>query len=114
MTIKRGGIYLACLDPTIGHEIAKTRPVLVVSNDLNNRYSGTVTVLPITSGALHTIYPFEVAIPKGAGGLPKDSKIKADQIRTLDKKRLIKTIGNLADEDMAEVNQALTIHLSLL
>lgn len=113
MNIRRGGVYLAGLDPTVGHEIAKTRPVLVVSNDLNNRYSGTVTVLPITSGALDKIYPFEVAIPQGAGGLPKDSKIKADQIRTLDRKRLIKTIGNLADEDMAHVNQAMRIHLSL-
>ncbi len=113
MTIKRGGIYLAALDPTIGHEIAKTRPVLVVSNDKNNQFSGTVTVLPITSKALEKTYPFEVAVPKGGGGLPKASKIKADQIRTIDKKRLIKAIGTLPDELMVEVDRAVKIHLGL-
>ena len=113
MIIRRGGIYLAGLDPTIGHEIAKTRPVLVVSNDLNNRFSGTVTVLPITSWSLENIYPFEVGVMKGSGGLPKASKIKADQIRTLDKKRLIKAIGTLSFEDMAAVEKAVQIHFGL-
>jgi len=96
MIIKRGDIYLAAL----GHEISKTRPVLVISNDKNNTFSGTVTVLPITSKSLEKIYPFEVGIEKGKGNLPKDSKIKADQIRTLDKRRLIKTIGTLSNNDM--------------
>ena len=100
MIIKRGGIYLAALDPALGHEISKTRPVLVISNDKNNTFSGTVTVLPITSKSLEKIYPFEVGIEKGKGNLPKDSKIKADQIRTLDKRRLIKTIGTLSNNDM--------------
>lgn len=113
MIIERGGIYLAALDPTIGHEIAKTRPVLVMSNDKNNQFAGTVTVLPITSKSLETIYPFEVGVAKGSGGLPKASKIKADQIRTLDKKRLIKTIGKLSDNDMAMVENAVQIHLDL-
>ena len=113
MIIKRGGIYLAALDPTIGHEIAKTRPVLVISNDLNNRYSGTVTVLPITSRSLEKIYPFEVRVLKGSGGLPKASKIKADQIRTIDQKRLIKSIGLLAGDELAAVEKAVQIHLWL-
>ena len=113
MIIERGGIYLAALDPTMGHEISKTRPVLVISNNQNNRFAGTVTVLPITSGSLEKIYPFEVGVIKGRGGLPKASKIKADQIRTLDKMRLIKAIGTLAEDDMALVERAVQIHLDL-
>ncbi len=114
MIIERGGIYLAALDPTIGHEISKTRPVLVISNDKNNTFSGTVTVLPITSKSLEKIYPFEVGVEKGKGNLPKDSKIKADQIRTLDKRRLIKTLGALSNIDMVAVEKAVIIHLDLL
>jgi len=113
MIIKRGGIYLAALDPAIGHEISKTRPVLVISNNKNNTFSGTTTVLPITSKSLKRIYPFEVWIEKGKGNLPKNSKIKADQIRTLDKRRLIKTIGMLSDNDMVVVEKAVKIHLGL-
>ena len=60
MNIKRGDIFLATLDPVVGREIAKTRPVVVVSNNVNNKYSGTVTVLPITSQNLNKVYPFEL------------------------------------------------------
>ena len=67
----------------------------MVSNDKNNEFSGTVTILPITSKNTQTVYPFEVFLPRGHANLPKDSKIKADQIRTLDKSRLIKQIGVL-------------------
>jgi mRNA interferase MazF len=93
MNIKRGEIYLATLDPVVGREISKTRPVVVVSNDQNNKFSGTVTILPITSKNTQPVYPFEVFLSKGSANLPKDSKIKADQIRTLDKNRVIKHIG---------------------
>ena len=113
MDIKRGEIHLAALDPTIGREIAKTRPVVIVSNDVNNQFSGTVTVLPITSKNLKKIYPFETMLHKGAGNLPKNSKVKADQIRTLDKRRIIKRIGRLSDEDMIGVDTALKIHLGI-
>ncbi len=74
MIIKRGFIYLAALDPVVGNEIAKTRPVAVISNDKNNEFSGTVTVLPITSKNIRKIYPFEVLLGKGTGNLPKNSK----------------------------------------
>jgi mRNA interferase MazF len=114
MNIKRGDIFLATLDPAIGKEIAKTRPVIVVSNDINNQYSGTITILPITSKNLGKIYPFEVSISPGKTNLPKDSKIKADQIRTLDRRRLVKFIGKLEPEDLEAVDQAIQIHLSLL
>ena len=113
MNIKRGEIHLAALDPTIGREIAKTRPVVIVSNDVNNQFSGTVTVLPITSKNLKKIYPFEAMLPKVSGNLTKNSKVKADQIRTLDKHRIIKRIGRLSDDDMIGVDMALKIHLGI-
>jgi mRNA interferase MazF len=113
MTISRGEVCLASLDPVIGREIAKTRPVVVVSNDLNNEFSGTVTVLPITSGSLEKIYPFEVFLPKGTANLPKDSKVKANQIRTLDRSRLVKFIGELPKDIMAGIDKAMMLHLGL-
>jgi mRNA interferase MazF len=97
MTIRRGSIYLAKLDPTEGSEINKTRPVLVISNDINNQYSKTITIIPITSNT-KVIRSFEVFIPSGKGNLPKDSKVKCDQIRTIDISRLLNKIGDLSSE----------------
>lgn len=114
MNIRRGQCYLAVLDPAVGHEISKARPVVVVSNDKNNEFSGTVTILPVTSKNLQRIYPFEVFLSKGEANLPKDSKVKADQIRTLDKKRIVKYIGTLNGDHMEMVDRAVKIHLSLL
>jgi len=113
MTIRRGGCYLASLDPATGHEISKTRPVVVVSNDKNNAFSATVTILPVTSQNLKKIYPFEVFLARGQGNLPKNSKVKADQIRTLDKSRLIKFIGMLEEPQIREIDNAARIHLAL-
>lgn len=113
MTIRRGFIYLAALDPVVGNEIAKTRPVVVVSNDINNKFSGTVTVLPLTSKSLRKIYPFEIFLSKKTGNLPKNSKVKADQIRTLDKSRLVKPIGELGTNETKAIEGALKIHLEL-
>ncbi len=113
MNIRRGGCYLAALDPVIGHEISKTRPVVVISNDKNNEFSGTVTVLPITSKNLRKIYPFEVFLAKGEANLPKNSKVKTDQIRTLDKSRLVKLIGTLHDNHIEQIDKATRIHLAL-
>jgi len=78
MKIVRGGVYLVDLSPVIGSEIGKKRPAVVVSNDINNACADTVTVLPITSN-VERIYPFEVFVPKGKGGLEKDSKVKVNQ-----------------------------------
>lgn len=89
MSIKRSEIWLANLDPTVGGEIRKTRPVLVVSNDINNIHNQVVTVLPLTSNTSR-IFSFEVLLAQGVANLPKDSKAKADQIRTLDKSRLVR------------------------
>jgi mRNA interferase MazF len=71
MTIERGEVFIAALDPVIGHEVAKTRPVIIVSNNIGNKYSGTVTIIPVTSKNLTKIYPFEVYLPKDAGPLKK-------------------------------------------
>jgi len=113
MNIRRGEIYLAALDPVVGKEISKTRPVVVISNDKNNEFSATVTILPLTSRSLQKTYPFEVFLPKGAGNLPKDSKVKADQIRTLDKSRLLTLVGKLEREEIIQIEKAIKIHLEL-
>ena len=113
MDIRRGEIFLAALDPVIGHEIAKTRPVIVVSNDIGNLYSGTVTIIPVTSKNLTKIYPFEIYLPRESSNLKKDSKAKADQIRTLDKARLIKSLGFLNCELVEDMDRAIIIHLNL-
>ncbi|WP_194974290.1 type II toxin-antitoxin system PemK/MazF family toxin [Aquiflexum lacus] len=109
---KRGDIYWANLDPTIGSEISKTRPVLIVSNDINNQFSSTISILPITSN-VGKIYPFEVLIKAKESGLKTDSKIKANQIRTLDKVRIGKKIGELPLNKINDVNISIMIHLGI-
>lgn len=113
MNIKRGDVYLAALDPALGKEISKTRPVVVVSNDKNNAFSGTVTILPISSQGVDKTYPFEVFLPTGTANLPKDSKVKADQIRTIDKSRVIKHIGALKPNEIESIENAIRLHLGI-
>jgi mRNA interferase MazF len=113
MSIRRGEVYLAALNPTVGSEIAKTRPTVIVSNDINNTYANTVTIVPLTSLSGGEVHPYEVFIPKGEGGLPKDSKVKASQIRTIDKKRLIKRLGALKEDLIGRIEEAVKIHLDL-
>jgi len=109
---KRGQIWFVLLDPVVGHEIGKTRPALVISNDRNNQFADTVTVLPITSKT-EKIYPFEILLSKKETHLPKDSKVKCNQIRTVDKKRLVNLVGALSAERLKEIKQALLIHLGI-
>ncbi len=109
---KRGEIYWANLDPTLGSEIAKTRPVLIVSNNINNQYAATVTVLPITSSTSR-VYPYEVMVSPTESGLKNESKIKANQIRTIDKRRIGKQLGSLPMTKMEGINQAILIHLAM-
>jgi mRNA interferase MazF len=109
---KRGQIWLVSLEPVAGHEIGKTRPALVISNNRNNEFSSTVTVIPITS-SMERVYPFEVLILKDESGLKSDSKIKCNQIRTVDKLRLLKAVGDLSPDRMEEVKNALLIHLDI-
>lgn len=110
--IQKGEIYIANLSPTIGSEIAKTRPVLIVSNDINNQFAATITILPITSTTAK-IYPFEIYLPKGEGNLTNDSKAKANQIRTIDKQRLVKKFGKISKEKLSEIEEAILIHLGI-
>ena len=108
--IRRGDIYWVKLDPTEGSEIGKTRPGVVISNNINNEFADTVTILPITSST-DKIYPFEVFIPKNIANMPSDSKAKANQIRTVDKKRIRDLIGTLPDTILREIETAVKIHL---
>ena len=112
MKINRGEIFLTKLSQK-KPRITKTRPVLVISNDISNQHSGTVTVLPITSRNLSSVYPFEVVLPQGTGNLSKASKIKTDQVRTLERSSIIKYVGTVEKKVMAAVESALKIHLGL-
>lgn len=111
--IKRGEVYWVNLEPTIGAEIKKTRPALIVSNDINNVHAKTVTVLPMTTASLDKVYPFEVALAAGSYGAGKAAKIKANQIRTLDKRRLGRLVGAISKESLAAVDEAMRLHLGL-
>lgn len=111
--MRRGELWFADLDPPRGSEAAKRRPVLIVSNDAANRASSTVTILPVTSN-VERVYPFEVALAKGAGGLSKPSKAQAQQIRTISRERIAgKRIGALDAAAMAKVDDAIRLHLAL-
>lgn len=90
----QGDIYIVNLNPTISTEIGKTRPGLIISINAMNHKSPRLIVAPITS-TTHKIYPFEVFLPRGTTGLDKDSKIMVDQLRSLDKKRLVRKIGSI-------------------
>jgi len=109
---KRGDIYWVRLDPIQGFEIGKTRPAVVISNDINNQLADTITVLPVTS-SVGKVYPFEVFLKKGIGNISSDSKVKTNQIRTVDKKRLKERIGKIPEAILNEIEKALKIHLEL-
>ncbi|HAX18138.1 MAG TPA: MazF family transcriptional regulator [Actinobacteria bacterium] len=109
---ERGEIWLTAREPVKGSEIGKTRPALVISNNKNNEFSSTITVIPITS-SLGKVYPFEVAILKYETGLKSDSKIKCNQIRTVDRERLIKPLSKISMQTMKQVENALLIHLEI-
>lgn len=110
---QRGEIWLVNLEPTMGAEIKKVRPAIIISNDINNEYSSTITVLPVTTDKDNKSYPFEVFIPRGAGNLTQNSKVKCQQIRTIDKMRLIKLYGSLDQEYFKKIEKAVLIHLGI-
>src|ERR1019366_4204908 len=86
---RRGDIYLVSFDPALGHEIKKTRPALVLQNDIGNEYSPTTIVAAITSRISARLYPVEVVLKSGRSGLRVSSTVRLDQIRTVDRERLI-------------------------
>ncbi len=111
----RMGIFLADLNPVLGSEQKGKRPVLVVSDEVFNSVMPVVTILPLTSLKKgRRIYPNEVLLPKGIGGLSTDSIILAHQIRTISKQRLGKLLGNVNDNLTQEsIAQAMRVHLNL-
>ena|ERR1039458_4830515 len=113
--LKRGEIYLCSFDPTVGHEIKKTRPALVIQNDVGNRYSPLTIVAAITSAVSPVSYPVEVVVsPTTANGLDVPSSIRLDQIRTVDRQRLVRRLGVVDSATMAKVDEAIKISLGLV
>lgn len=108
---KRGEIYLVDFDPTLGAEIRKTRPALVIQNDISNRYSPITIVAAITSKFDVPPYPTEVILESKETGLLVQSAVVLNQIRSIDKQRLIKRIGKVNEETIANVERALQISL---
>ena len=113
MNIKRGDIYYADLSPVVGSEQGGLRPVLIVQNDVGNRYSPTVIAAAITSKIGKTKLPTHIDVTGDGAGLAKDSIILLEQIRTLDKKRLKEKLGHLDDETMTSVNSAIEVSFGL-
>tara|TARA_Y100000310_G_scaffold203871_1_gene204124 strand:- start:3104 stop:3460 length:357 start_codon:yes stop_codon:yes gene_type:complete len=109
--IERGQIWLVNLDPTIGHEIKKIRPCVIVQNNIGNKYSSLTIIAPITSRDLDNLYPVNVFLDKNEKGIEMDSKVLLNQIRSVDKIRLIKKLGNVSVDKMLEIDEALRISL---
>ena len=112
-TIRRGDIYYADLSPVVGSEQGGLRPVLIIQNDIGNRYSPTVIAAAITSRIGKTRLPTHIDIYANQVGLAKDSVILLEQIRTLDKRRLKEKMGHLDDSIMDTVNTAIAISFGL-
>ncbi len=110
-TIKRGEIYYADLSPVVGSEQGGVRPVLILQNDVGNKYSPTVIVTAITSQLGKAKLPTHVELPAEQYNLPKNSVALLEQIRTLDKRRLQERVTTLSPAKMKEVNKALLISL---
>ena len=113
MQIKRGDIYYADLRPVVGSEQGGIRPVVVVQNDVGNKYSPTVIAAAITSKINKAKLPTHIEIDAENFGLPKNSVVLTEQIRTIDKKRLKERIGRLDDVYMNKVNDALIISFGI-
>jgi mRNA interferase MazF len=111
--ISRGDLYSACLDPVVGSEQGGIRPVLVIQNNVGNRYSPTVIVLAVTGQVNKARLPTHVPVAAEGTGLQMDSVILAEQIRTLDKRRLRDRIGTLKPEVMDRVSEALKVSLGV-
>lgn len=113
MTIKRGDVYFADLSPVIGSEQGGQRPVLIIQNDVGNRYSPTVIVAAITAKISKAKLPTHVELSKDTVGLVRDSVVLLEQVRTIDKERLKQPLGSLESEVMEKVDEALMISLGL-
>ena len=113
MSVKRGDIFYADLSPVVGSEQGGLRPVLIIQNDIGNKYSPTVIAAAITSKLDKTRLPTHIDIYADKVGLAKDSVVLLEQIRTLDKRRLKEKMGHLDDVVMSEVNNAIAVSFGL-
>lgn len=113
MVVKRGDIFFADLSPVVGSEQGGVRPVLIVQNDVGNKYSPTIIAAAITSQINKAKLPTHIEISAEEYGLTKDSVILLEQIRTIDKKRLKDKIGRLDDDLMNVVNEAISVSFGL-
>jgi mRNA interferase MazF len=110
----RGMVVEVNLEPVVGHEQGRTRPCVVVQNDVGNRFSSTAIVVPLTDAAhIRKASPIYVLVKQGDGGTSKDSYALCDQIRTVDQQRFRGVYGALAPETMAAIDRALRISLGL-
>ena len=110
--VRRGDVVIVRLDPAVGHEMKKTRPAVVVQNDIGNRNSSTTIVAPVTG--TYREYPFEVLVEADGSPPEKDSSIRLDQIRTVSvPNRIHSVVGSLDESTMAEVDDALQLSLGL-
>ncbi|MHB8918829.1 MAG: type II toxin-antitoxin system PemK/MazF family toxin [Desulfocucumaceae bacterium] len=114
MLVRRGDIFFADLSPVVGSEQGGTRPVLILQNDIGNQYSPTTIVAAITSQIDKAKLPTHVEIVAGEGSLERDSVILLEQIRTIDKSRLMEKVAALNEELMEKVSQAVEISLGLI
>lgn len=110
--IKRGDIYLANLNPVVGSEQGGVRPVLVIQNDMGNQFSPTVIVVPMTSKPKRKFLPTHIVLPKSIG-LKDDSMLLFEQIRAIDKSRLISYVASVSEEFKVEINKAIEISVAL-
>ena len=111
---KRGELYLVNFEPTVGAEIRKTRPALVLQNDIANRHSPITIVATVTSKFDETLYPTEVLVTTPEGGLSVDSVVLLNQIRSIDRRRLVRRLGAIRGSTMERVERSLQISLGLL
>jgi mRNA interferase MazF len=107
-------VYLVSLDPTVGAEIRKTRPAVVVQNDPANRRSPVTILAAVTSQFEEPLYPTEVLVRPPEGGLTTDSVVLLNQIRSVDRRRLVRRLGVLKSETLREVDRALLVSLGLV
>ena len=113
MTVKRGDIFYADLSPVVGSEQGGLRPVLIVQNDVGNKYSPTIIIAAITSQITKAKLPTHIELSASQFGLKKDSAVLLEQIRTLDKLRLQSFVTHLPDSFMDKIDTALLISLGL-
>ena len=109
----RGEVYLVSFDPTIGAEIRKTRPALVIQNDMANRWSPVTIVAAISSRSEERVYQTKVPLDPPEGKLDNPSVVLLNQIRTVDRRRLVRRLGRLRPESMRRVDRAIRISLGL-